>query len=193
MPALMNSELPEVMRTRHHWIVLLQPPQKPAALALLGLLVLSVLWPWPWGLILLVTVVVAMGIRVQTWQAEVIILTRKRVLRTQGVPETTVTEASLRVDRVSGVRLTQTVPGKLLGYGTIDLEAPGNHPEVRKLRRIAEPNRFYAQLRALVFGDDAPPDPDADADANSTQPIPVLPHDPPPSDDHHDPQDDPDQ
>ena len=177
MPALMRSELPEMARTRHHWIVLLRPPHRIAAIALLLLLV--------WGLfahlVLLVLVLVvgtALFLRWRSWHAELIILTRKRIVRVQGVPETTSTEASLRIDRVSGARLVLTVPGKMLGYGTIELEAPGEHPDVRRLVKIAEPRRFYTRLRAVVFGDlDAGPE---DPPGHRTDPLPRIPPAPSP-------------
>jgi hypothetical protein len=116
---------------------------------------------------------VTMLLRTRTWRAEMIILTQKRIIRVQGVPETTNTEASLRIDRVSGARLVQTVPGKLLDYGTIELEAPGDHPDVRRLVRIAHPNEFYAELRAIVFGERRGPDPDEEpSDSDLTTPLP---------------------
>lgn len=171
----MRSELPEIARTRHHWITLLRPPRHRVSLALLLAL-------FAWGLfepamLIVFAIVIAMNIAVRwrTWNAELIILTRKRIIRVQGVPETTATEASLRLDRVSGARLIQTVPGKLLDYGTIELEAPGDHPDVRRLIRITEPHEFYARLRSIVFGERSGPDPDDGLPpVNATQPLPRL-------------------
>jgi hypothetical protein len=177
MPALMRSELPELARTRHHWVVLFRLPNRYAAIGLLVLLV--------WGLFahgvlvaLLAIVCVVLLLRYRTWHAELIILTRKRIVRLQGVPETTTSEASLRIERVSGARLIQTVPGKIFGYGTIELEAPGDHPDVRRLIKIADPRRFYTRLRAVVFGDLAgppAPDPDDGLPSYPTERLPRLP------------------
>lgn len=159
MPALMRSELPEIARTRHHWIVLLRPPPRWGAVALLLLLLWGLVAPAM--LLVLLVLLAAIGfLRWQIWSAEVIILTKRRIVRLRGVPETTTTEAWLRIDRVSGARLIQTVPGKLLGYGTVELEAPGNHPDVRKLVKIADPHGFYGKLRARVFAQRNAPDPD---------------------------------
>jgi hypothetical protein len=174
----MRSELPEVARTRHHWMTLFRPPRHRLSMAALLAL-------FAWGLFtpaILIVFAIVIGVnllvRIRTWRAELIILTRKRIIRVQGVPETTNTEASLRIDRVSGARLIQTVPGKLLDYGTIELEAPGDHPDVRRLIRIAEPQEFYARLRAIVFGERPGPDPDdggpVELPTNTTQPLPRL-------------------
>jgi hypothetical protein len=175
VPALLPSELPVRARTRHHWIVLWRPPHKLLTFALVVFLLAAVVQPnpmaWLFGLF-----VAGMGfLRVQTWQAERIILTMKRIIRVQGVPETTSSEASLRIDRISGARLVQTVPGKILGYGTIELEAPGDHPDVRRLEKIAAPKHFYLELRRVIFGEPIAPDPDDHPSDYVTEPLPVLP------------------
>jgi hypothetical protein len=175
VPALLPSELPVRARTRHHWIVLLRPPHKLLTLALLVFLVAAALQPKPMAWLLGLFLIVAGFVRVQTWQAERIILTSKRIIRVQGVPETTSSEASLRVDRISGARLVQTVPGKLFGYGTIELEAPGDHPDVRRLAHIEKPKTFYLELRRLIFGEPGAPDPDDQPADYVTEPLPILP------------------
>jgi hypothetical protein len=164
-------------RTRHHWIVLLRLPDKVLGIALIILFVSAWVQPDPMAWILVLALAGVAFLRWQTWNAEWIILTGKRVIRVQGVPETTSTEASLRIDRVSGARLIQTVPGKILNYGTIELEAPGDHPDVRRLKRIAQPHEFYLALRRVVFGDGMPLDPDDDPREFVTEPLPFLPPD----------------
>jgi hypothetical protein len=177
VPAFLPSELPVRASTRHHWIVLLRPPHKLLTLALVVLLLAAIVEPdpmaWLAGLL-----AAALGFfRWQTWNAERIVLTNKRIIRVQGVPETTSSEASLRIDRISGARLIETVPGKILGYGTIELEAPGDHPDVRRLKRIARPRTFYLQLRGVLFGEPHAPDPDDGQGDYVTEPLPFLPTD----------------
>lgn len=175
MPALLPSELPVRARTRHHWIVLWRRPGKVLALALIVFAVAAVFKPNPLAWLLGLFLILIGFVRVQTWNAERIILTSKRIIRVQGVPETTSSEASLRVDRISGARLVQTVPGKLLGYGTIELEAPGDHPDVRRLVQIAQPKTFYLELRKIIFSEPGAPDPDDHPTEHVTEPLPFLP------------------
>jgi hypothetical protein len=175
VPALLPSELPVRASTRHHWIVLLRPPHKLLTIGLIVFLIAAAFQPNPMAWLLGLFLILAGFVRVQTWHAERIILTGKRIIRVQGVPETTSSEASLRIDRVSGARLVQTVPGKLLGYGTIELEAPGDHPDVRRLSRIEKPKAFYLELRRIVFGEPGAPDPDDQPSDYVTAPLPVLP------------------
>jgi hypothetical protein len=158
VPPLMRSELPVVARTRHHWIVLMRLPSLVPGLLLLGLILWGLLYP-AMAIVAVLVLAAALWFRWQTWRAEQLILTRQRLIRVQGVPETTTTEAFLRVDRISGMRIVQSVPGKLLDYATIELEASGSHPDVRHMVKIWHPHQFYKALRQLIF-DEPRPDPD---------------------------------
>ncbi len=178
MPAFLPSELPLRARVRHHWIVMFRLPHWILAIALGLLLVSAIVVPRTMAVPFAVVFGVFAFLRWQTWNAEQIILTRSRIVRVRGVPETTTTESSLRLDRISGAVLTQTVLGKILNYGTIELEAPGSHPDVRKLERIERPHHFYLRVREVVFGDGLSPDPIDGPHSHDTAPLPRLRHGP---------------
>lgn len=162
------------VRTRHHWVVLFRRPHWLLAIALALVLIMAIVAPGRMAWVCVVVFGAFAFVRWQTWHAEWVILTSKRIIRVQGVPETTKREASLKLDRVSGARMTQTVPGKLLGYATIELEAPGDHPDVRRIERIARPHVFYLELRRVIFGEPSSPDPNDDPGEHITQPLPRL-------------------
>lgn len=175
MPALLPSELPVRARTRHHWTVMMRRPPLALGIALLVLLLMAIITPNPMAWVFAAVVALIAFFRWHTWRAEWVILTSQRIIRVQGVPETTSSEASLRLDRISGARVVQTVPGKLLRYANIELEAPGDHPDVRRLRRIANPHEFYLALRRQVFGEDQLPDPnDIPVVDQITEPLPAV-------------------
>ena len=180
MPALLPSEVPVLAVARHHWIVMFRRPDRVLTLALLILLVAAAFQPNPMAFVLVLVLGAVAFLRWQTWRAEAVILTRRRVIRVRGVPETTSTEASLRLDRISGAVLEQTVLGKILNYGSIELEAPGSHPDVRKLVKIARPHPFFVHVRLAVFGKGSDRDPDDRSQDFSTAPLPRLGHLPPP-------------
>ena len=113
-------------------------------------------------------------LRFRVWQAERIILTDKRIIHTHGILETTRTEASLRLDRVNGLRLIETLPGRILGYATISVEAPGDHPGLKRMYRMARLHPFYETLRNRVFGESVPPDPDEEPLEYVTDRLPVI-------------------
>jgi hypothetical protein len=181
MPAYLPSEIPVLARAQHHWIVLFRRPHPILAGALLVLLVAAIFAPKPMAPVFLLVLGTVIFVRVQTWRAEWLILTRRRVIRVRGVPETTSSEASLRIDRISGAVLEQTVLGKILNYGSIELEAPGQHPDVRLLVKIARPHRFYLEVRKVVFGSAVDLDPDDNPQDYITAPLPIIaPRRPPP-------------
>lgn len=172
MPAYLQSELPVLAQVRHHWVVLFRRPHVLLIVALLVLLLAAIISPWPMAVLFILVFAAFALLRWQTWRAEWVILTHRRIIRVRGVPETTTAEASLRLDRISGAVLEQTVMGKLLDYGTIELEAPGQHPDVRKLVKIANPHEFYLQTRKVVFGNDVDLDPDDRPQSHVTAPLP---------------------
>lgn len=174
MPALLPSELPVLARTRRHWIVMFSRPHPVAIGVLLAFLLGAVIRPDPFLLVAGLVFGAVAYLRWQAWRAEWVIITRRRIIRVRGIPETTKTESSLRIDRVSGAVLEQTVWGKLLNYGTIELEAPGSHPDVRSLTKIARPHAFYLQVRKVVFGGAEDLDPDDAAPTVDTAPLPLL-------------------
>ncbi len=175
MPALLLDER-ELTRRRQSFVVVFDPPGKVLGVALLVLLLVVVLDPWPMALVLVLVLAAILWWRWLNWRAQWVLLTDKRIIRVEGLPETTEIEAFLRVDRISGVVLVQSLPGKLLHYGTIHIEAPGDHPTLRKLEKIAEVADFYRWLRAAVFGTRRPPtDPDEQPFDQVTEPLPVLP------------------
>jgi hypothetical protein len=138
-------------RIRHHWIVLLDPPGRWTWLLFALLVVVAITGGW-WGLIPLVVVVTVFFLfRYQEWRAEVIELDPRAVRHARGVKETTTSNAFLRIDRVSGVVMSRTVPGKLLGYGTVHLEAPGDHPDFKHLVKIQKPLETFTLIEALMF------------------------------------------
>jgi hypothetical protein len=178
VPAFLPSELPIQAQVRHHWIVMFRRPHPVLIIALVLLLVMACVQPWPMLVPFVIVVGLAGFLRWQTWHAERIILTQKRIVRVRGVPESTTSEASLRLDRISGAIVVQTVPGKLLNYASIELEAAGNHPDFRHLNKIENPGEFYQQLRHIIFGSGSAPTPmgvedDMSPEEYVTTPLPV--------------------
>lgn len=191
MPAFLPSELPVRAVARQHWIVLLRPPRRLTAVLLTVLFVAAWIRPDRFAWVFVLAAAFMLALRWREWRAERVLLTGKRIIHVQGTVETTSSENSLRVDRVSGVRFIETVPGKMFGFATIELEAPGNHPGVSRLKRLGNAEDFYLELRDVVYGEhhrDPDEDPYGDPDERTpgldayvTAPIPSLaPIEPPP-------------
>jgi hypothetical protein len=160
-------------RIRHHWIVLLKPPGKWGWLGLAVLVVIGITGHWlGWIPLILVLGAVAF-FRTQEWRAEIVELDPLTIRHARGVKETSVSRALMRIDRVSGVVLSQTVPGKILGYGSLHLEAPGNHPGFRDIEKIQQPDETFQLLQSLMFRTSRDTDPDdVGPDDQATAPLP---------------------
>lgn len=174
----MPSELPVIARSRRHWVVMFRKPHLALTIALVVLLLAALFDPNPMAWLFVLVLGAAAYLRWQSWRAEWMILTQRRVVRVRGIPETTTSEASLRLDRISGAVLEQTVMGKILDYGTIELEAPGQHPDVRRLDQVAHPQAFYAHVRRVIFDDPGRRDYGGPQDF-VTAPLPPVPPVPP--------------
>lgn len=149
MPASRPPDWPYVIR--HHWVVIFSSPGRFGWVVLGLLLIFSIVAGW-WGWVPLVLVLAALfGFRYQEWRAETIELDPRTIRHARGVAETTASHAFLRVDRIAGAVISQTVPGKLLGYGTLHLEAPGSHPDFRKLSKIERPEETFKLLESLML------------------------------------------
>lgn len=162
-------------RIRHHWIVLFGPPSKWGWLGLAILALVGITSGWLGWLPMVLIIGAVLLFRYQEWRAEVITVDQLTIRYAQGVQETTTSRALLRVDRISGIVLSRSVPGKLLGYGSLHLEAPGNHPDIRHLNRINHPELTARLVESLMFRTATDTDPDdIGADGQQTAPLPVV-------------------
>ena len=174
MPEFLASELPVRAVTRQHWIVLVRRVRRATLVTFVVLLLLTIIWPFPWLVPLVVGVAALMLWRWLLWRNERIYLTSKRIVRMDGIPAISRHEAWLRVDRISGAQFEETWLGGRLGYATVDLEAPGSHPGVRHLIKVARASPFYLAMRDTVFGETSTPDPDEAPFGYATAPLPLI-------------------
>ena len=168
-------------RIRHHWVVLFARPRLWVALCLVALALVGFTSGWLGWVPLIVVLIAMIAFRIQEWRAEVIELDRSTIRHWSGVRETTVSQAMMRIDRISGLVITRTVPGKILGYGSLHLEAPGSHPKFRDLEKIELPGETFELLQSLMFQARGDRDPN-DVGPNDVGPEGVGPNDVGPND-----------
>ena len=162
MPAPLPSEMgrPRIEVRQHSIMLFLRPAHRRYVILLAVLAVAALIGGGRFVWLFALTAALLALLRYRVWAAERIILTNKRIIHIHGVLETTRTEASLRLDRISGLRLIETFPGRMLGYATISVEAPGDHPGLKHLYRMSRVDQFYEHLRDIVFHEDRSADPD---------------------------------
>ena len=138
-----------VFATRQHWIVLL------GALIVNGLLIaaimaaaiiLSTMLPFPPALFLLALILIPfirLFTRVVRWWNEQYIITNRRVIQVEGVINKHVIDSSL--EKVNDVVLVQSVWGRLLGYGDVEI-LTASDMGVNRLDRLGSPVRFKTEM-----------------------------------------------
>ena len=170
MPEWLPSErdAPRFEARQHPIALVTRKPDKGVVVVLAVLLIIGLIWRDPMLYVFSVVFALAGWFRWRLWRAERVWLTSKRIVHVQGVLETSRTEAWLRLDRISGMRITESAIGRWLGYATIYVEAPGDHPGLRRLFRISKALSFYRRFRELVIEGSAVGDPDFDDVAGRT-------------------------
>lgn len=168
---------------RQHWFVLAAEIASETVLTIALLVLISLIWSlWvPNPLIALAYLLLLLPLAsltrdVLTWSNRLYVVTTRRVIQLQGVLEKEVTDSSL--EKVNDVKMKQSVWGRLLDYGDIEI-LTASELGVNKFGRLASPVAFKtAMLNAkaqMEYGNgDARPRPPAPAVAPAPTPAPAL-------------------
>ncbi|GAB2732541.1 PH domain-containing protein [Salinifilum aidingensis] len=145
-----------VIRVRRHWACLMWDLFEAVGL-LIGLVMVSHLIPpgaslaqnvlWYLGLVVLLR----FAYQVLDWYVERIVVTDKRFLLTSGIFTTNV--AMMPVTKVTDLTFHRSVPGRLLGYGTLIVESAGQIQALNRVGYVPNPDEVEDAISGLVFGD----------------------------------------
>ena len=83
-----------------------------------------------------------------TWPATYLVVTNERMMLIRGL--LTRTAAAMPLQKVTGLTLQCTVPGRLLGYGTLIVDCPGRRQVFRKVRYVPYPEQLYLEISSLL-------------------------------------------
>jgi uncharacterized membrane protein YdbT with pleckstrin-like domain len=135
-------------RTLRHWVVLMRWIGGAVVLAVLGLVMASVygfaawqgagIGAWIGVALLAIAVLVALP-AILRWSTEVYLVTDRRVIRVAGVLNKQALDSGLA--KINDVRLTQTVPGRMLGYGTLEI-ITASDSGINRLEYLPRPMEF---------------------------------------------------
>jgi membrane protein YdbS with pleckstrin-like domain len=126
---------------RRHGVVLARPLLRALALAALG--AVGMLGGWPLsaaGVGLMVVAALTAVAAVVRWDRTHVVLTTEKLFVVHGVLRRSA--AAVRLAKVASVEVEQSLPGRVLGYGTIvagDLE----------IRCVAQPRKVYGLVEKL--------------------------------------------
>ena len=104
--------------TRRHGIVLAGSLSKALALAAAGVVLVTLGWPYSAAGVLVMTVAALVALRsVWRWDRTKLVLTSDQLYVVSGVLRRR--SATVRLSNLGAIELEQTLPGRLLGYGTL--------------------------------------------------------------------------
>ncbi len=144
---------------RRHWIQLV----KRLSIGVVATLLLGYLAGYfaskqqPTALTILVIVWIAvMGWvlwDVAEWYYDRFILTNKRVMLVEGIISRNV--AMMPLSRVTDMKYTQSPLGRVLGYGTFELESAGQEQALRNVPNLPNPTDLYLQVVEEMYEPEA--------------------------------------
>lgn len=152
-----------VVRTRRHAVVLLRGIGAALFLILAGLLLAIYVGGvgrfseparlWAWGGVGLagIGLLVALPAWLR-WRSEEFLVTERRVIQLEGVFAKRVLDSSL--DKVNDVRLSQSLAGRLLGFGTIEI-LTASEGGINRLDQVPDPLAFKHAMMAARGGGSA--------------------------------------
>lgn len=140
-----------VFLTRQHWMVLVRSLiANGFLLAVIVAVVIALNLVLPDAmpltllpLVLLTVPLIRLGARMLIWWNEQYIVTNRRVIQTEGIINKHVIDSSL--EKVNDVVLNQSVWGRILGYGDVEI-LTASEIGVNRFERITQPVRFKTEM-----------------------------------------------
>jgi uncharacterized membrane protein YdbT with pleckstrin-like domain len=144
-----------IIRVREHWAVMLNPILQSAAVLLLIVVAERTL---PDSVFLdnlafygALVVVARFTILVLLWWVERIVVTDKRVMKSEGIIVHKV--GMMPLSKVTDLSFVRSLNGRIFGYGKIVIESAGQNQAFDEIDYIPRPEEIYEALTELVFGE----------------------------------------
>jgi membrane protein YdbS with pleckstrin-like domain len=144
---------------RRHWIQLV----KRLSLGVIGTLILGYLagffaskqQPTVLTVLVIIWLLVMAWVLwdVAEWYYDRFVLTNKRVMLIEGIIARNV--AMMPLSRVTDMKYTQSALGRVLGYGTFELESAGQEQALRTVPNLPNPTDLYLQVVEEMYEPDA--------------------------------------
>lgn len=137
-----------IIRTRQHWFVLAKAflMNALAVIALIVIAIVVTLATGPLGVALALLAVFPIGaflLKYLAWWNEEYLVTNRRVIQVKGIINKHVIDSSL--EKVNDVVLYQSLLGRLLGYGDIEI-LTASEIGVNRLHKISDPVKLKTEM-----------------------------------------------
>lgn len=146
---LLGSKEEVLLIARQHWLVLALEIVSESVLSLAWIVLITMLIfmapiaPWAFGYLLVLLPLISLTRDVMVWLNRQYVVTTRRVIQVAGVINKDVTDSSL--DKVNDVKMMQSVWGRLLNYGDVEI-LTASELGVNLFKRIQDPIRFKTAM-----------------------------------------------
>ena len=82
------------------------------------------------------------------WRSDLVVVTDRRILRSQGVLTRSIGSVPLRA--ISDLTCRRPLLGRVLGYGDLVVETAGRSEGVQRIDRLGRPDQIYRELTSLM-------------------------------------------
>ncbi|MDQ3153885.1 MAG: PH domain-containing protein [Actinomycetota bacterium] len=138
-----------LIRTRRHWIMPLLTMAKAGGTMTAATILVSILaYLAPTATLIQVGVALAaithtafLGWSVLQWRTDHLLVTDRRIIRVHGI--ITLTVDAVALSQITDTTCCQSLPGRILGYGTIRIQSAGQAPAIDRLDYIPSPAAIY--------------------------------------------------
>lgn len=182
------AEEREVAEIRRHPIVLVRPVAETLGIIVAASLVGGLLTPDSGDDLIdqmLAVVVIVFVLRLlwrgANWWETRVVLTNRRILEVSGLLTRRV--ASMSLDKVTDTTYRRSLLGRLIGYGDLCVESPGQEQGLYTIDRLPRPDEFYRTvMTVLIAGSPSPTDHEESVehvaarrpDEDDTGPLPTV-------------------
>jgi hypothetical protein len=126
------------------------------------------------GIVFVVMTVYVLACIAEWWWDEYVI-TNKRVIKLEGIVNRKV--STIPLGKVTDTTYRRTWLGRILGYGDLVLDLPGQDKYLPLLNKLSRPDEVYKTIMSIAMGGGpppAPPKPKKPPSEEDTGPIPVV-------------------
>jgi hypothetical protein len=167
-----------VLRVRRHVVVLVKPLAQAAAVLVVASALGTYLTPAEGshpldtllGLVALAFVARLLWKAVEWWVDRVVV-TDQRMLEVSGILTRKI--ASMPLAKLTDLTFSRTLPGRILGYGDLVVETPGQDQALTHIDYLPKPDAFYRALTSLVMARFSNLRPEIEAEDHMT-PLPDI-------------------
>ncbi|WP_421732846.1 PH domain-containing protein [Cellulomonas sp.] len=143
-----------VLTRRSHWAKLMEPCVTTVVGFVLVAWLVDVAGPvvgdrsaWLW--VLWFALLARLGWRVLDWRNEWFVATDKRMLMLYGLITHKV--SMMPLVKVTDMRYSRSIVGRVLGYGEFTLESAGQDQALSRIAWVADPDATYRELCGIIF------------------------------------------